>query len=72
MQAVLNFFTRAGREIMVAGLPLVCYYPCFTLSPSHEEIRNSRARILVQVTIYQRHRIGRDGQHEQSDAYDIS
>ena len=31
-----------------------------------------RARILVQVTIYRRLRIGRDGHLEQSKAYDIS
>ena len=31
-----------------------------------------RARILVQVTIYRRLLIGRDGHFDQSDAYDIS
>ena len=31
-----------------------------------------RARILVQVTIYRRLRIGRDGHLDQSEAYDIS
>ena len=30
------------------------------------------ARILVQVTIYRRLRIGRDGHLDQSEAYDIS
>ena len=30
------------------------------------------ARILVQVTIYHKHRIGQDGHLDQSDAYDIS
>ena len=30
------------------------------------------ARILVQVTIYHRLRIGRDGHLEQSEVYDIS
>ena len=29
-------------------------------------------RILVQVTIYRRHLIGRDGHLDQSEAYDIS
>ena len=31
-----------------------------------------RVRILVQVTIYRTLRIGRDGNLDQSDAYDIS
>ena len=31
-----------------------------------------RARILVQVTIYRRLLIGRDGHLDQSEAYDIS
>ena len=31
-----------------------------------------RVRILVQVTIYRRLRIGRDGHLDQSAAYDIS
>ena len=31
-----------------------------------------RARILVQVTIYRRLRIGRDGRLDQSGAYDVS
>ena len=30
------------------------------------------ARILIQVTIYRRLRIGRDGHLDQSEAYDIS
>ena len=33
---------------------------------------NSWARILVQVTIYRRLLIGRDGHLDQSEAYDIS
>ena len=33
---------------------------------------NDRARILVQVTIYRRLLIGRDGHLDQSEAYDIS
>ena len=36
-----------------------------------EEI-SSRVRILVQVTIYRRLLIGRDGHLDQSEAYDIS
>ena len=32
----------------------------------------TRARILVQVTIYRRLLIGRDGHLDQSEAYDIS
>ena len=35
------------------------------------EIQHPRARILVQVTIYRRLLIGRDGHLDQSDAYDI-
>ena len=34
--------------------------------------RQSVARILVQGPIYRRHRIGRDGHLDQSEAYDIS
>ena len=34
-------------------------------------IVNVRARILVQVTIYRRLLIGRDGHLDQSEAYDI-
>ena len=33
---------------------------------------DARARILVQVTIYRRLLIGRDGHLDQSEAYDIS
>ena len=33
---------------------------------------NAWARILVQVTIYRRFLIGRDGHLDQSEAYDIS
>ena len=33
---------------------------------------NGRFRIIVQVTIYRRPRIGRDGHLDQSEAYDIS
>ena len=36
------------------------------------EIKHPRARILVQVTIYRRLLIGRDGYLDQSEAYDIS
>ena len=35
-------------------------------------ITMTMARILVQVTIYYRHQIGRDGHLDQSDAYNIS
>ena len=34
--------------------------------------RVTGARILVQVTIYRRLRIGRDGHLDQSEAYDVS
>ena len=34
--------------------------------------KQSRARILVQVTIYRRLLIGRDGHLDQSEAYDMS
>ena len=36
------------------------------------EVLIIRARILVQVTIYRRIRIGRDGHLDQSEAYEIS
>ena len=35
-------------------------------------VSGNRARILVQVTIYRRLRIGRDGHLDQSEAYDTS
>ena len=35
-------------------------------------LTRERARILVQVTIYRRLRIGRDGHLDQSEAHDIS
>ena len=37
-----------------------------------ERYDENRARILEQVTIYCRPRIGRDGHLDQSEAYDIS
>ena len=39
---------------------------------SYQQERCIRARILVQVTIYRRLLIGRDGHLDQSEAYDIS
>ena len=41
-----------------------------TISSMHRN--DCRARILVQVTIYRRRLIGRDGYLDQSEAYDIS
>ena len=46
-------------------------YMVFVVFLSNKDSK-SRARILVQVTIYRRLRIGRDGHLAQSDAYDIS
>ena len=40
--------------------------------PTSPHSRQSWARILVQVTIYRRLLIGRDGHLDQSEAYDIS
>ena len=37
-----------------------------------EHLMRTRVRILVQVTIYRRLLIGRDGHLDQSEAYDIS
>ena len=43
------------------------------LCPADNEVKIiPRARIFVQVTIYRRLRIGRDGHLDQSEAYDIS
>ena len=39
---------------------------------SRYELMIIAARILVQVTIYRRLRIGRDGHLDQSEAYDVS
>ena len=41
-------------------------------SDSMQETVTRPARILVQVTIYRRLLIGRDGHIDQSEAYDIS
>ena len=38
----------------------------------HSSLPRTRVRILVQVTIYRRLLIGRDGNLDQSEAYDIS
>ena len=38
----------------------------------HDDIQEPWARILVEVTIYRRLLIGRDGHLDQSEAYDIS
>ena len=38
----------------------------------HIPVQKTRTRILVQVTIYRRLQIGRDGHPDQSEAYDIS
>ena len=44
-----------------------------TRRPNSLRLRHiRRARILVQVTIYRRFLIGRDGHLDQSEAYDIS
>ena len=47
---------------------------CCSKSPalSLPQIQSHWARILVQVTIYRRLLIGRDGHLDQSEAYDIS
>ena len=42
---------------------------CVTIGPG---VRPGVARILVQVTIYRRLLIGRDGHLDQSEAYDMS
>ena len=42
------------------------------ISSNSYPLLQTRARILVQVTIYRRLLIGRDGHLNQSEAYDIS
>ena len=76
IDAVLNracrFFVGVGQQAPVAAIqgdmgitpPLIRQYG--------EIIRQYRARILVQATIYRRLLIGRDGHLDQSEAYDIS
>ena len=41
-------------------------------SPPPHKVDFTWARIVVQVTVYRRLRIGRDGHLDQSEAYDIS
>ena len=50
--------------------PFFCSESMKKLGLSHQVIQ--RVRILVQVTIYRRLLIGRDGHLDQSEAYDIS
>ena len=47
-------------------------YMHVSASDSMQEAVTRPARILVQVTIYRRLLIGRDGHIDQSEAYDIS
>ena len=58
----LQYYTRVFYEIVAFFFTLRC------------ELRGvkSWARILVQVTIYRRLLIGRDGHLDQSEAYNIS
>ena len=59
-------------------LALVWAFKCITTVSdlkvsfsSQSRVTSTRAHILVQVTIYRRLRIGRDGHLDQSEAYDI-
>ena len=47
-------------------------WQCVRFTISSVRRNGSRARILVQVTIYRRLLIGRDGHLDQSETYDIS
>ena len=58
---------------------MFCFLPLLVNAPqpwnqrvASQILQIGRARILVQVTIYRRLRIGRDGHLDQSEAYDIS
>ena len=55
-----------NRDIISFHLRFYTYVGCFVKSD------HFWARILVQVTIYRRLLIGRDGHLDQSEAYDIS
>ena len=69
----LTFVQRRPNVFDVGPTLYKCYTNVLCLLglsvhvPSHD-----RGRILVQVTIYRRLRIGRDGHLDQSEAYDLS
>ena len=60
------------RKITLVHDCIVCRYKCQITVKIIQEKRNIWAHILVQVTIYRRLRIGRDGHLDQFVAYDIS
>ena len=53
-------------------LCLLSMYPISYIEDKYAIHQDHRGRILVQVTIYRRLLIGRDGHLDQSEAYDIS
>ena len=74
-----NALNVAINENEENKIPLIKHSPCVNtdekLGRAITQIYHfldSRARILVQVTIYRRLLIGRDGHLDQSEAYDIS
>ena len=75
-EKILRFKMRQKKNYCFSHCQSLQYmYVCCsgilsTSSVGHQN--NARARILVQVTIYRRLLIGRDGHLDQSEAYDIS
>ena len=59
-----------GGARIIAGTALTCWLKLHARGSRGQ--RTKRDRILVQVTIYRRLLIGRDGHLDQSEAYDIS
>ena len=67
--------TRRRRYIRTAGsgwrrTDPVWNHPCHQRQTATNTIQINRGRVLVQVTIYRRLLIGRDGHLDQSEAYD--
>ena len=55
--------------LQVAIFIHLCYYTGMYIIKVYDK---KRLRILVHITIYRTLRIGRDGHHDQSEAWDIS
>ena len=63
--------TSNQRNRRCSNIPHMLF-KCFVFTVIELKGSHSRYRILVQVTIYRRLLIGRDGHLDQSEAYDIS
>ena len=68
-----KIFSHIGlQKRLLADLGRIPHPKEETAFTCHRGLFEFRARILVQVTIYRRLLIGRDGHLDQSEAYDIS